>query len=52
MSRFSFMTLDNMWGFGFDIARDDYWEYQWWEFELHLQFYKYLMTVRINRHVI
>ena len=51
MSRFTFMTLDRMWGIAIDIARDDFTEYAWWEFELHLTFYKWHMTVRINKHV-
>lgn len=51
MSRFSCFTLKGMRGFGIDLARDDFWEYQWWEFELHLTFYKWHMTVRINQYV-
>jgi hypothetical protein len=51
LKRFEYFKLKGSFGLGIDIARDDFWEYAWWECELHLTLGRYYLTVRINRHV-
>ena len=51
MKYVEFMKLSGMFGLGIDFARDDFWEYKWWEFEVHLTLGKFYVTVRINSHV-
>ena len=50
LKRFDVMKLDSF-GFGIDFSRDDFWEYRWWECELHLTFGRYYFTIRIKRYV-
>jgi hypothetical protein len=51
MRRISCITLSNTFGIGIDLARDDFNEYKWWEFEIHLTIIKWYIIVRINSHV-
>ena len=48
---FRVIRLREMFGFGFDIARTDYNEYSWWEFELHVTFMVWYTIITVNRHV-
>jgi hypothetical protein len=51
LKRFEYFKLKGSFGLGVDIARDDFWEYDWWECEIHITLGRYYLTVRINRHV-
>ena len=51
MKRFEHFKLKGSCGLGIDISRDDYWEYAWWECEIHITLGRHYLTVRINRHV-
>jgi hypothetical protein len=51
LKRIDHIVLEDMWGIGIEVARNDFWEYRWWECELHITLGKYYITVRINSHV-
>ena len=51
LKRIDHIVLEDMWGIGIEVARNDFWEYRWWECELHITLGKYYITVRIKRYV-
>ena len=36
LKRIDHIVLEDMWGIGVEVARNDFWEYSWWECELHI----------------
>ena len=51
LRRIDRITLSNVIGLGIELARDDFNEYKWWEFEIHLTIIKWYFIVRISSHV-
>jgi hypothetical protein len=47
---FSYFKLAKTFGLGIDVARDDYWEYRWWECELHITLGAYYLTWKIKKN--
>jgi hypothetical protein len=47
---FKYFRLANSFGLGIDVSRDDYWEYRWWECELHLTLGVYYLTWYIKKN--
>jgi hypothetical protein len=47
--RFSYIKLEHMFGFSIDLARLNYYEYRWWEFELHITLGAYYLTWEIKK---
>jgi hypothetical protein len=47
--RFTYIKLENMFGFGLDLARLNYYEYRWWECELQITLGHYYFTFEIKK---
>jgi hypothetical protein len=47
--RFTFIKLEHMIGFGIDLSRLHYYEYRWWECELHITLGSYYWTWEIKK---
>ena len=47
--RFTYIKLANMFGFGIDLSRLNYYEYRWWECELHITLGAYYLTWEIKK---
>ena len=51
LKRFSHMLLEGVGGLGIDFTRIDFYEYRWWECEIHIILGRHYFTIRINQYV-